>query len=61
MEQPTDLPGVPVMLSVTAGFGVSASSVDCAEEYEDAEDDYDDGPDGGPEVDDVSACLQKQA
>ncbi len=59
MEQQTNLSDVWVVFSVTASLVVSLSSVQrtCQDEY--AEDDYDHGPDGGPEVDSVSACLQK--
>ena len=44
------MPDVPVVLSVAASFGVSSSSVYCACEDEDAEDDYDQGPEEVPEV-----------
>lgn len=61
MEQQTNLPDVSVVFSLAMGSGVSSSSVECACENEDAEDDYDEGPEDRPEVGDISACLQKQA
>ena len=61
MEQQAHLPEVSVMLSVAARIGTSSSSIKCAKEDEDAEDDYYDGPEDRPEIGDITACLQKQA
>lgn len=61
MEQQTNLSDVQVVLSVTASPAVSLSSVECTRENENAYDDYDDGPDEGPETEVVSVCLQEQA
>ena len=60
MEQQTNLRVVPSVLSLAAGFAVSSSpSEDCACDDEEAEDDYDEGPEDVPEVGDISAFLEK--
>jgi hypothetical protein len=61
MEQQTNLPEVPIVLSVAAAFSVSSSSVERAYQDEDAEDNYDERPEDEPEVADVSSCFQKQS
>jgi len=62
MEQQTNLRVMPSVFSVAAGFAVSSSpSEECACDDEEAEDDYDEGPENVPEVADDSGCFQKQA
>ncbi len=46
------------MLSVTAA--VSPPSIECAQKNKDAEDNYEDRRDIGPNVDVVPTCLQEQ-
>ena len=52
---------MPSVFSVAAVFAVSPSpSKECACDEEEAEDDYDEGPEDVPEVGDISAFLEKQ-
>ena len=51
---------MPSVFSVAAVFAVSPSpSKECACDEEEAEDDYDEGPEDVPEVGDISAFLEK--
>ena len=61
MEQHKNLQDMPSMLSLVASFAASSLSVERACHDEDAEDNYDEGPEESREVFDVSGFLEKEA